>query len=99
MREAVRGAPTTAHWLVLDAEGISHIDTTGLAALGRLVDELRDDGVALVVARIHAGLKDRLDDAGVDAQIGSENFYPTVQVAVRACVRRQMDAGHAIRHR
>ncbi|MGB0091849.1 MAG: hypothetical protein WBP81_04880 [Solirubrobacteraceae bacterium] len=34
MREAVRRAPTTTHWLVLDAEGISHVDTTGLQALG-----------------------------------------------------------------
>ena len=29
MREAVRGAPTTAHWLVLDAEGIAHVDRPG----------------------------------------------------------------------
>jgi anti-anti-sigma regulatory factor len=37
MREAVRRAPTTTHWLVLDAEGISHVETTGLQALGLLL--------------------------------------------------------------
>jgi sulfate permease, SulP family len=89
MRDAVRGAPTTAHWLVLDAEGIAHIDTTGREALGRLVDELRDDGVSLVVARTRSRLKDLLDDAGLEAQIGAQRFYPTVQAAVHACVREE----------
>ena len=89
MREAVRGAPTTAHWLVLDAEGIAHIDTTGEEALGQLVDELHDDGVSLVVARMRTELKDRLDDVGLGKQIGAERFYPTVRAAVHACVRQE----------
>lgn len=93
MREAVRGAPTTSHWLVLDAEGIAHIDTTGMEALGRLVDELRNDGVSLVVARVRTRLKDLLDDAGLDSQIGAQHFYPTVQAAVHACVREEATRG------
>jgi SulP family sulfate permease len=94
MREAVRGAPTTAHWLVLDAEGIAEIDSTGMEALGRLVDELRGDGVSLVVARIRTRLKELLDDAGLDAQIGAQHFYPTVQAAVQACVSEQATRGN-----
>lgn len=85
MREAVRGAPTTTHWLVLDAEGINHIDTTGLEALGQLVDELRTDGVALVIARMRSEVKDHLDDASLTEQIGAHRFYPTVGAAVQAC--------------
>jgi sulfate permease, SulP family len=49
MRDAVRGAPTATHWLVLDAECIAQIDSTGQEALARLVQELRDDGVSLAV--------------------------------------------------
>jgi SulP family sulfate permease len=94
MREAVRGAPTRSHWLVLDAEGIAHIDTTGMDALGRLVDELRDDGVSLVVARIRTRLKDQLDDAGLEAQIDAQHFYPTVQAAVQACVQEEATRGN-----
>ena len=85
MREAVRGAPTTTHWLVLDAEGINQIDTTGVDALGELVDELRTDGVTLVIARMHAALKNHLDDTGLTEQVGAERFYPTVPAAVQAC--------------
>lgn len=93
MRQAVRGAPTTAHWLVLDAEGISHIDTTGMEALRNLVDELGDGGVALVVARMRTTLKGLLDDAGLEAEIGAAGFYPTVRAAVHACVREESAAG------
>jgi SulP family sulfate permease len=94
MREAVRGAPATTHWLVLDAEGISQIDSTGMEALGRLVDELRDAGVSLVIARMRTRLKDVLDDAGLDAHIGAQHFYPTVQAAVHACVREEATRGN-----
>lgn len=93
MRQAVRGAPTAAHWLVLDAEGIAHIDATGIQSLGQLVDELGGDGVSLVVARIHTRVKDQLHESGLDAQIGAQHFYPTVQAAVHACVRAQAGRG------
>ena len=87
MREAVRGAPTKTQWFVLDAEGIAHIDTTGIDALGRFLGELQDEGVTLVVARMRTNLKSLLDNAGLETQIGKQHFYPTVQAAVHACVR------------
>jgi high affinity sulfate transporter 1 len=92
MRQAVRGAPTPAHWLVLDAEGISHIDTTGMEALKNLVGELDDGGVALVVARMRTALQGLLGDAGLEAEIGADHFYPTVRAAVGACVREESGA-------
>ncbi len=86
IRDAVRGASTATHWLVLDAEGVAQIDTTGLQALGQLVKDLRDDGVSLVVARMHARLEDRLHKLPLAQQIGERRFYPTVHAAVRGCV-------------
>jgi sulfate permease, SulP family len=86
MREAVRGAPTTAHWLVLDAEGISQIDATGMDALAQLVGELDQDDVTLVVARMRGELERHLGTAGLREQIGTDRFYPTVRAAVQACV-------------
>ena len=93
MRQAVRGAPSTAHWLVLDAEGISHIDSTGMEALRNLVDELGEGGVALVVARMRTSLQGTLGDAGLEAEIGASHFYPTVRAAVHACVREEAATG------
>ena len=40
VREAVRGAPTETHALVLDAEAMTHIDTAGLDALDDLAASL-----------------------------------------------------------
>ena len=85
MQDAVRGAQTPVHFLVLDAEAVTHIDATGLDALAELAGLLRDDGVKLVIARMRSSLQRRLDDAGLAAQIGRERFYPTVRAAIAAC--------------
>lgn len=90
MREAVRGAPTPAHWLVLDAEGIGQIDTTAMEALAQLIDELQGDGIHFAIARMRTEIQGRLDDAGLEAQIGADRFYPTVRAAVEACVKQEV---------
>jgi hypothetical protein len=54
---------------------------------------LGDGGVALVVARMHTTLQGLLDDAGLEAEIGGDNFYPTVRAAVSACVRKESGTG------
>jgi SulP family sulfate permease len=84
VREAIRGAPTETHDLVLDAEGVSHVDSAGLAALGDLSEGLARDGVTLRVARMKTPVHDRLTEAGVADRIGRDRFHPTVRAAVRA---------------
>ena len=82
MHEAIRGAPSVPHDLVLDAEGMTHVDSAGLDALGDLSEALAHDGVTLRVARMKAPVQDRLEDAGITARIGHEHFHPTVRAAV-----------------
>ena len=84
VREAIRGAPSPPHDLVLDAEGITHVDIAGLNALGDLCDELARGGVTLRVARMKTPVQERLDDAGTTARIGRDHFHPTVRAAVSA---------------
>lgn len=78
VREALRGAPDPARRLVLDAEGVAHVDAAGVLALRDLAAELAAEGVELVVARAKAPLSARLADAGV----GAERIHPTVRAAV-----------------
>ena len=85
--EAIRGAPSPPHDLVLDAEAITHVDSAGLEALGDLCDGLARDGVTLRVARVKTPVGDRLEDAGIVARIGCEHFYPTVRAAVSAAAQ------------
>ena len=86
VREAIRGAPSAPHDLVFDAEGMTHVDSAGLDALGDLCDDLARNGVTMRVARMNTPVRERLDDAGIAARIGRDRFYPTVHTAVRAAV-------------
>jgi SulP family sulfate permease len=86
--EAIAGAPTPTRWLVLDAEGITQIDASGVQALERLHASLRHDGVGLAVARLKAPVGRRFDVTGLTAAIGDGNFHPTVRAAVEAGVER-----------
>jgi sulfate permease, SulP family len=85
IREALRGVPSEPHWLVLDAQAVSHIDAAGMAALRELTGSLAADGITLVVARMTSRIEGQLIDAGVADEIGRERFYPTVEAAVDAC--------------
>jgi sulfate permease, SulP family len=86
VREAVRGARSETHDLVLDAEGMTHVDVAGLEALRDLTAGLARDGITLRVARMKAPVEQRLADAGVARDIGPERFHPTVRAAVDASV-------------
>jgi sulfate permease, SulP family len=80
--EAVRGAPTTTRWLVFDAEAVTHVDATGLAALEDLVGALRKEGIELSVARAKTPLIARL----AEADLSGISFHPTVRAAVEAAL-------------
>ena len=78
--EAVRGAPTTTHSVVFDAEAVTHIDDTALAALEDLVGALRKERIELSVARAKTPLTARLSESGISAI----PLHPTVRAAVEA---------------
>ena len=80
--EAVRGAPTETHAVVFDAEGVTHVDATGLGALEELVDALQKEGIKLSVARAKAPLTARLEQGG----LSGIRHHPTVRAAVEAAI-------------
>jgi SulP family sulfate permease len=86
VREALRGAADESHWVVFDAEAVSHVDTTGVEAFRELAEGLPQDGVRLVVARMKPSVYEVLVAGGVAEAIGEERFFPTVRAAVAACV-------------
>ncbi len=86
--EAIAAAPTATQWLVLDAEGITDIDASGVEALGTLLDDLARDGVGFVLARAKSPIVSRLEATGITQRIGESNIEPTVHGAVASCVRR-----------
>ena len=89
VREAVRGAPTPARWLVFDAEAMVQVDSAGLQAIEDVARDLEHEGVTLVVARMRAVTRQRFDESGMTDAIGPDHFHPTVRSAVEACQRAQ----------
>ena len=88
VREAVRGAPEPARWLVFDAESVAHVDATGTETVGELTAELDRDGVGLVVARMKPYVQEGLSAAGAARRIGEDRFFPTVRAAVGYCLKQ-----------
>ncbi len=78
--EAVRGAPTPTYAVVFDAESVTHVDATGLAALRDLARTLAEDGITLSIARAKTPLTARLFESGFSGLA----LHPTVRAAVEA---------------
>ncbi len=87
VREAVRAAPGPVSCLVFDAEAVTHTDATGLEALVKLTEDLREEQITLVVARLRTRMREQFDDAGATAAIGRDKFHATIRAAVKACGR------------
>jgi high affinity sulfate transporter 1 len=80
VRDAIRAHATEAtRAVVLDAETVPAIDVTALAMLVQLAEDLRRDGVQLVLARDIGAVRDLVR---VGADEGALRSYPTVQAAV-----------------
>jgi MFS superfamily sulfate permease-like transporter len=64
------------------------VDFTGARALSKALDELRQDGITLVVARAGDHLRENLARAGLLERIGADQFYASVDEAAAAVARR-----------
>jgi high affinity sulfate transporter 1 len=84
--EAIAGAPYPVHWVVFNAEAVTHIDSTGAAMLEDVVEELRAEGIVFTIARLKSRARRRLEESGLTALIGPEHIYPTVHQSVEAFV-------------
>jgi high affinity sulfate transporter 1 len=82
IREAIAGSPTPVHWLVFDAEGLNHVDATGIDLLTTLVESLRKESITFVFARLKSPMADHLREAGLIQLVGDDHLYPTVHAAV-----------------
>jgi SulP family sulfate permease len=77
-------APEPVRWVVIDAESIGDVDSTGAGALADLADALEERGITLSFARLKAAVSEYLDRAGVLEKVGAEHVYLEVDDAVDA---------------
>jgi high affinity sulfate transporter 1 len=69
-------------WVVVAAEPVTDIDTTGAEMLVDLLAHLRRIGVELAFAELKGPVKDRLRRYGIFDDIGEDRVFPTLGTAV-----------------
>ncbi len=73
----VEAAGDTLTYLILDAEAINDIDTTGVEALESLLKLSREKGFQLAISRAYSPVPELLERYGLLEQIGQENIFAT----------------------
>ena len=82
VRSAVAEAAHPPRWVVIDAESMPGMDSTGAATLGELGAELAEKGMGLLMAGLHGQMSDMMDRSGLRKQIGAHLCVLTVETAV-----------------
>ena len=84
LRSIAEGLPADTRWLLIDASAISQIDSSAAGMLGELCDELRNRGIRLGLAELHAEAREMLHRAGVIDLIGSAMVFDILEDAYHA---------------
>jgi sulfate permease, SulP family len=84
LRSIAGELPAGVQWLVMDASGIPQMDSSAAAMLTELCADLRDRGIKLGLAELHADARELLERAGVIECIGSDMVFDVVEDALQA---------------
>ncbi|MGY4477537.1 SulP family inorganic anion transporter [Bradyrhizobium sp. USDA 3364] len=79
---AIAKSPTPVRWLVVAAEPVTSVDVTAGDILAELDETLHARAIELCFAELKDPVKDKLKKFGLLAQLGEDNFFPTIGVAV-----------------
>jgi SulP family sulfate permease len=71
-------------WVVIDAESIGDVDSTGAGMLADLAEAFRERGITLSLARVKSAVVAYLERAGVMDKVRAEHVYLEVDDAVAA---------------
>ena len=82
VRSVVAESRIPVHYVVIDAESMPQLDSTGAAALGELHAELAGRQIVLAIAGEHGQLSDMLDRSMLRDQIGAHLCVRTLDAAV-----------------
>lgn len=77
--------------VLIDAEGVNVIDTTGTEMLLDLQKHLSRKGIALSFARVHDLVKDRMVLTGVADAVGEDHFYETLQEGMDTFIQKSKE--------
>ena len=76
--------------LILSMRAVPLIDLSGLEALETLHDRLQEQGKTLMLAAVHPRVMNMLERAGLEKQIGEENFFWAADRAILVAEHRHL---------
>jgi anti-anti-sigma factor len=82
--EAALVARPDVQRVLLDFSQVNFIDVSATDELSNLIEELKNRGLALALARVRDSVRDDLRLAGIEAIVGPHNFYERITDGVRA---------------
>jgi high affinity sulfate transporter 1 len=80
----IEAAETTVQEVLVNAETMNNMDTTGTDQLIKLREELEKDGIQLAFAKVKDPVREMMRLSGAEEVIGADNFYASVSAGVRA---------------
>jgi high affinity sulfate transporter 1 len=84
LRAALAASRPQAKHVLVDAEPVNFIDSSACDALLNLIKALQSQGVAIAFARVRDEVREAMRFVGIEAAVGSTNFYERVTDGVRA---------------
>ncbi len=81
VRALVKDARPRPRYFLLDAESIPYMDTTGVASLEDVVDDLSGLGIPFAVVQARGQVRLMLERTGLKQKIGERNFFSTLENA------------------
>jgi SulP family sulfate permease len=89
VRRLVREADPPARDVLINAEAITDLDTTGVEVLTRLLDDLTAEGATLSFARVRSPVREMMRRTDFEGKIGETSFFLQVDEAVAALRARR----------
>jgi len=91
IRELVTTGDPALQTTILDLEMTNELDVPSAEMIGDLHEELKGSEIRLIIAGLHAPVREMLDRSGVTDQIDAAYVYPTVLEAILAYAQAHVD--------
>jgi SulP family sulfate permease len=93
LNAALAAARPPAKHVLVDADSLNFIDASACDALLSSIKQLQSQGITIAFARVRDEVRERMRLWGIEAPVGSANFYERVTDGVRAWqLRERSDA-------
>ncbi len=89
VRGLIAEAATPVHEVLVPAQQINQLDSTGADQLRKLQAELGAKGVALSFAEVKSTLQEAMRRTSLAEMIGADRFYESIEDGVQAFLQRQ----------